>query len=227
VWKGVSVVHEEKNIYDSVAGKCSQMANEYDQNKETKGWRGPDVVFGLVYEFIKPGQDILDIGIGTGLGSILFHKAGLHVHGMDMSEQMLEVCRSKGFSEDLKVHDLTAEPYPYSDAMFDHVVCIGVLNHFEDLRVVFSETSRILKDNGIFAFIVGDRKNSEESSFHVEHGDTQTTMYRHSAEQIGRFLEEGDFVLIKELEFPVEGHKVKGQPLRLKAYVAKRQKRVE
>lgn len=225
-------MREEKKIYNSVAEQCSKRANEYDRKKETQGWRGPDVVFGLVYEFIKPGQSVLDIGIGTGLGSILFHKAGLRVYGMDMSEQMLEVCGSKGFTDDLKVHDLTAEPYPYSDSMFDHVVCIGVLNHFEDLGVVFSEASRILKNDGIFAFIVGDRKSGEESSFHTEHGNSQITMYRHSAEQVGRYLKDGNFELVKELEFPVEGHssspslraedKVEGQPMRLKAYAAKR-----
>jgi len=214
-------VCEKNDIDGSVTEKCSRMANEYDSKKE--GWHGPEVVFGLVYEFIKPGQAVLDIGIGTGLGSILFHKAGLHVYGMDMSPQMLEVCRNKGFTEDLKVHDLTAEPYPYSDASFDHVVCIGVLNHFENLGVVFRETSRILKDDGIFAFIVADRKSNEESSFHVEHGEAQTTMYRHSAELVNRLLEDSNFALVKGLEFSVSGHKEKGQPLRLKAYAAIRQ----
>ncbi len=215
------------NYDDTVAGKCSRMANEYDRRKKEQGWYGPEVVFGLMYEFINPGESVLDIGIGTGLGSVLFHRAGLNVYGMDMSPEMLEVCRNKGLAQDLKVHDLTAEPYPFSDESLDHVICVGVLNHFENLQTVFSETSRILKDNGIFAFIVADRKNGEQASFKVEHGGSQTTMYRHSPEQIVKLLNDTGFTLTKELEFSVPGHKEKGRPLSLKAYVAERQKRIE
>lgn len=50
----------------------------------------------MAYEQIQPGQSILDIGIGTGLRSILFRKAGLTVHGMETSQDMLEACRTKG-----------------------------------------------------------------------------------------------------------------------------------
>jgi predicted TPR repeat methyltransferase len=219
-------VCEKNKIGSSVAGKCSQMANEYDRKKE-QGWHGPEVVFGLVYSFVNPGESVLDIGIGTGLGSLLFHKAGLHVYGMDMSPEMLKVCRKKGFAEDLKVHDLTVEPYPYSTTSLDHAVCIGVLNHFEDLRPVFNETSRILKDNGIFAFVVAGRKSDEESSFEVEHGDSRTIMSLHSEEQINELLHNTDFVLIREFKFPVSGHKRQGQPLPLKVYVARKQKGFE
>lgn len=219
-------VEKKHNIGDTVAEKCGKMAKEYDHRKKEHLWLGPDVVFGMVYEFIKPGESMLDIGIGTGLGSVLFHNAGLRVYGMDMSPEMLEICRAKNFTEDLKVHDLTSVPYPYSDASLDHAVCIGVLNHFENLQPVFGEASRILKNNGIFAFIVADRKSNEQPSFQVEHGDSRSTMYRHNAEQIGKLLQDGGFTFIKGLEFSVSGHKEKGRPLSLKAYVAERQKRI-
>jgi predicted TPR repeat methyltransferase len=213
-------------IDETVAGKCGRMANEYDRRKKEQGWHGPEVVFGLMCEFISPGESILDIGIGTGLGSVLFHRAGLHVCGMDMSPEMLEFCKKKRFAENLKVHDLTAEPYPYLAESFDHAICVGVLNHFENLHPVFRETSRILKDKGIFAFIVADRKNGEQASFKVEHGDSQTTMHRHSSEQIKKLLNDTGFTLTKEVDFSVPGHKEKDRPLQLKTYVAERQKRI-
>ena len=211
----------------SFAEKCGQTAAEYDRSKEAQGWRGPEVVFGLMYAFIRPGDSVLDIGIGTGLGSLLFHKAGLHVYGMDISPKMLEVCAKKGFTEDLKVHDLTEEPYPYTTASMDHAVCVGVMNHFEDLITVFRETSRILKDNGIFAFIVADRSSGEGSSFEVAHVGSRTTMFRHSSEQIVSLLHETGFDLLRELEFSVRGHMMTSRPLCLKAYAVKRQKRIE
>ena len=68
----------------------------YDKEAEASGWYGPEVAFGLAFKYVLPGQSILDIGIGTGLGSVLFRKAGLDVHGMDISSKMLDVSRSKG-----------------------------------------------------------------------------------------------------------------------------------
>lgn len=103
----------------------SSMVNDYDSKAEEYNWRGPEVAFGLSYSFVNPGESVLDIGIGTGLGSILFHKAGLHVYGMDVSTEMLEASRGKRFATDLKEHDLTVEPYPYDAGSLDHAVCLG------------------------------------------------------------------------------------------------------
>ena len=211
----------------SVADRCSAMANEYDRSKEAQGWRGPEVVFGLMYTFVNPGESVLDIGIGTGLSSLLFHKAGLSVYGMDMSPRMLEVCAKKQVAEDLKIHDLTMESYPYATASMDHGICIGVLNHFEDLGPVFREASRILRDNGVFGFVVADRRPEEQASFDVQHADSQTTMFRHGRDQITALLEKTSFALLGEIEFFVRGHEDRGQPMRLKAYVVRRTERIE
>jgi predicted TPR repeat methyltransferase len=211
----------------STAERCGDRANEYDQSKEAQGWRGPEVVFGLMYAFISPGESVLDIGIGTGLSSFLFHKAGLSVNGIDISPEMLDVCIKKHIAEDLKVHDLTVEPYPYATASLHHAVCIGVLNHFENLGPVFRQTSRILKDDGVFGFIVADRKPDEGPSFEVEHADSRITMFRHSKDQVGSMLDKTGFEFLRELEFSVAGHRDRNQCMRLKAYAARRKKRIE
>jgi ubiquinone/menaquinone biosynthesis C-methylase UbiE len=62
----------------------------YDQEAEETGWFGPEILFGLSFKYLQPNQSILDLGIGTGLSSVLFHKAGLEVHGLDNSPEMLE-----------------------------------------------------------------------------------------------------------------------------------------
>jgi len=211
----------------SVAERCSAVADDYDSSKEAQGWRGPEVVFGLMYAYVNSGESILDIGIGTGLGSVLFHKAGLSVYGMDMSAEMLDVCRKKHIAEDLKMHDLTVQPYPYTTASMNHAVCIGVLNHFQDLESVFRETSRILKDSGVFGFVVTDRKPEEGASFDVEHADSRTTMFRHSKDQISVLLQKTGFEFLRELEFAVRGHEDRGQSMRMKAYAVRKTKRIE
>lgn len=206
------------------ARQCSAAANEYDRSAEQKNWRGPEVVFGLAYAFVEPGQSLLDIGIGTGLSATLFHKAGLAVYGMDLSPQMLEACRDKGFAADLTQHDLTVAPYPYDSALMDHAVSVGVLNHFGDLRTVFSEVSRIVRPGGIFGFVVEHREAGQECSYHIcppnAPAGTTHTMYRHGADDISQLLSDNSFTMLRSLEFPVMHGG--GQPLRAMAYIVRR-----
>ena len=202
------------------------MANDYDRKAEEYDWRGPEVAFGLAYVFVRPGESVLDIGIGTGLSSALFHKAGLRIYGMDASAEMLAACRSKGFAEDLVRHDLTAAPYPFASASLDHAVCLGVLNHFRDLRVVFSEVARVLRSGGVFAFVVGDRGPGEEAELVVgpEHTGTgaSAVMYRHGAEEIAELLRGNGFELMRSLEFPVPMDRQRASVFRARAYVCRK-----
>ena len=213
--------------------KLSTMPNDektivekYDQEANATGWLGPEVAFGLAYKYVNPGQTVLDIGIGTGLGGILFHKAGLNVFGMDVSDEMLAACRSKGFVTALKQHDLRTTPYPYAEASIDHVVCVGVLNFFEDLSQLFSEVSRILRKDGVFVFVVGNRNSSEKPEVVVgsEHTglDATVTMYRHSAEQINMWLADNALQLIQSLEFTIYMDRDRSARFPAKVYLARK-----
>ncbi len=72
-----------------------KMAETYDNAAIAIDWKGPSLVFGLISDFIRPDQTVLDIGIGTGLGSEPFFRRGLRIYGMDISSSMLEVCEKK------------------------------------------------------------------------------------------------------------------------------------
>jgi ubiquinone/menaquinone biosynthesis C-methylase UbiE len=127
-----------------------QFAEVYDRMAlACEAWIG-ECTFGMMYEFLSPGQRLLDLGIGTGLSSVLFARAGVEVHGIDASEAMLEPCRRKGFATQLRVHDL-GEPLPYSDGEFDHAVCVGVTHFLEDVDPLLAEVARVLRHGGTFA----------------------------------------------------------------------------
>jgi len=206
--------------------KIEHYDEEYDQEAEATGWYGPEVSFGLLYKFLKPGQKVLDIGIGTGLSSELFYKAGLKIYGMDFSDKMLDAVKQKGITEDLALHDLTELPYPYSDDYFDIAVCAGVFNFFEKLGDVFTEVSRILKNNGYFSFVVGHRRSDEDSAVLIgsEHtgSDRTVTMYRHSGEQINNWLTEASLKEIRSVEFTVFMDKERRRRIPAKAYIAQK-----
>ncbi len=202
-------------------------ADHYDDEATAYGWLGPAVAFGLAFAYTKPGQAILDIGIGTGLGSALFHKAGLTVTGMDISDEMLDACRKKGWAARLVRHDLTVLPYPFRDESFDHAVSTGVLQFFPDLNMVCSETVRIVRKGGIFIFVTGDRSEEEHGQVVVPPEQTGTghpvIMYRHSLREVTGWLERNGFLLIESLEFSVWMDRERTERFPARAYLAQKQ----
>ena len=208
------------------ANSGRSIAESYDRSATESGWLGPEIAFGLAYRYIRAGQTVLDIGIGTGLGSILFHKAGLKVIGMDISDEMLAACSSKEFVTALDKHDLTTSPYPYADASIDHVVCVGVLDFLENLDQAFSEVGRILREEGVFVFVVGYRKSDEKSEMilgpEVTGTDTTAIMYRYTTRQISSWLSAKSLALLQDQEFVVYMDCEKKNSYSAKVYLAQK-----
>lgn len=63
-----------------------------------------DVQF-YVNSAVESGGAVLEIGCGTGRLLIPAAKAGVHITGLDKSEEMLEICRKKLDKEPLEVRD--------------------------------------------------------------------------------------------------------------------------
>lgn len=144
-------------------------------------------------DFVRPGQTVLDTGIGTGLGSEPFFRAGLRVYGMDISSPMLEVCNRKKIAARLFRHNLTRYPYPSGGGSLDHVISTGLFHFFPELHGIFNEIAPVLADGGRFAFVTGDRGPEEPAG--VIAGPEQTgtdrsvTMYLHTTGQVTKWLE--------------------------------------
>jgi predicted TPR repeat methyltransferase len=208
----------------------AESALGYDRQAQATNWRGPEVVFGLAYEFVQAGETLVDLGIGSGLSSILFHKAGLRVYGLDGSSEVLEVCGAKAFTVELKQHDLRTLPLPYPTRSFEHGVCIAVLNSFPELEPLFTEVSRILKVQGIFAFTVEEQKPGQEAYYPINpvevaenpKEDVAVLLYRHSAEVIGNALERSGFTLLKALEFLAFAYPAEQRDVYFKAIIARK-----
>ena len=204
-------------------------ASEYDREVRETGWFGHEMLFGLCFEYVSPRERLLDIGIGTGLASLPFARSGLEVFGIDGSAEMLEICRSKDFAQDLREFDLRGMPLPYSDGSFDHVICCGVFHLIGDLEPIFKEVFRIIKPGGIFAFtILAETPGKEEKI--VSHSppgyseimsDWGVPVFMHSGGYIEKLLQDSGFIELKELKFLVRGLQEGADDLAC-AYVARR-----
>lgn len=203
-----------------------EQAAEYDQQVREYRWFGHDVLFGMSFEYVNPYERLLDIGIGTGLGSQAFARAGLEIFGIDGSVEMLNICRSKGFVKELKFFNLQDGSLPYSDGFFDHIISCGVLHFFDDLKPLFEEVSRVMKPEGIFAFttllqVSGGEEQaegySENSAF-----EAGATVFLHSNRYIEELLQHHGFEKIKDLKFLASSGMGEPDDLLCKAYVARR-----
>jgi len=106
-------------------------------------------------------KTILELGCGTGIHATLFAHKGYKVHGIDISDEMLETALSnkKELSEELsnrlifKKGDIreyrTEEKFDVVISLF-HVMSYQITN--EDLKRAFKTASIHLKKGGIFIF---------------------------------------------------------------------------
>lgn len=96
-------------------------------------------------------DSILEIGCGTGKNTAFLAQIGAQVHALDFSEGMIAKARGKVKAGNVKFSaaDLT-QTWPCEDAAYDLIVCNLVLEHIEDLSVIFSEAVRVLAGGGTF-----------------------------------------------------------------------------
>ncbi|MCB9521259.1 MAG: class I SAM-dependent methyltransferase [Myxococcales bacterium] len=93
-----------------------------------------------------PTSRVLEVGCGAG--NILERIADAELHGVDISDYILEKARVRlGARATLLKAD--GEHLPYPDAHFDRVYCSEVLEHVLDPAAVVREMRRVLKPNGI------------------------------------------------------------------------------
>ena len=99
--------------------------------------------------------EIVDIGCGTGLvGKFLQNKGYLYYDGLDISEEMLEIAKSRGYRH-LSVGSLQNK-LPYENDAYDAVFCVGVFTHGHVNSNGLDELIRITKKDGFIIFTINE-----------------------------------------------------------------------
>ena len=100
---------------------------------------------------LEGSETVLDVACGTGAFETLLMERHekLRVVGVDVSEKMLSVARSK-----LETHPrvfltrASALVLPFRDESFDLAVCTSALHYFEDPLKFLKEVKRVVKKSG-------------------------------------------------------------------------------
>jgi len=134
--------------YDSIKKIYNGYASFYDFL--FKGFFHPRQKMAISDLNIKPGDNILDVGVGTGLTLPLYPR-DCHVTGVDISVDMLRQAKKKVEKMGLinvNIMEMDACCLSFEDNSFDFVVATHIISVVPDPYKVISEMRRVAKPDG-------------------------------------------------------------------------------
>ena len=125
-----------------------------------------DFVFGPVFQpgrkaiiarmNCKPGEHVLEVGVGTGLSLPLYPKSVM-ITGIDISHDMLALAQARKIRSQmeniLQLSIMDAENMEFADSSFDKVVAMYVASVVPNPERLVDEMRRVCKPNGQLIFV--------------------------------------------------------------------------
>jgi len=136
-------------IIDANIEVHTKMVNSYNDEPHFKQ-ENQDKVKNILKDLqIKTNsKKLLDIGCGTGFILNLAKDLFEELHGLDVTQAMLDkVDISSG---NIFLHNGIAEKLPFEDESFDIATSYAFLHHLEDYRCVLKEALRVLKKDSLY-----------------------------------------------------------------------------
>ena len=142
-----------------VVKKFNRAARIYDKSPFIKAYQRQTQIIVINKMQIEKGMNILDLGCGTGSGTIdiaLKLEGTGKVKGIDLSEKMIERAKQKlaKFTYDNVEFEVGSASSLDYENHFDYVLSTNAFHHFDRKDVIFSRIWKSLKRNG--SFIIQD-----------------------------------------------------------------------
>ncbi|WP_242985390.1 class I SAM-dependent methyltransferase [Vallitalea okinawensis] len=144
---------------------------------------------------------ILDFGCGTGNYMNSFHKlTDAQIYGLEPSDGMRQKAIRK--NPNLIITKGNHEKIPYNDDFFDFVYMTDVIHHVLDLKLMFKEIRRVLKESGKLCIITQSHSQIEKrfyASYFPSTIDVDKERYP-DIDEIQQKAEERKFKWLKNVE---------------------------
>ncbi len=138
-------------------------------------------------------ENVLEIGCGTGKNSIWLVEKAKYVTSVDLSVEMLAKAKDKITSKNINFvqADITENWFFANKNQFDLIGFSLVLEHIEDLKLIFEKVKQYLKPGGFL--YIGElhpfkQYNGTKARFETENGTEIVDCFNH---HISDFVENG------------------------------------
>lgn len=133
-------------------GDIKKWYNQKHAHQGVCAWR-PYEAYPVFLDYLQaqPGKKLLDIGCGTGHLLKAAAQKGLVTYGIDISEEGVKIAQRNSPTSRILVG--SGERIGFSDNSFDYITCLGVLEHFLDMRRGLQEMTRVAKPDALFCIM--------------------------------------------------------------------------
>ena len=151
---------------NSDISKKKQVANMFDNIAESYDFLNHSLSFGLDYywrrkavkHLVNNPKTILDVATGTADFAVAASNLkNVHITGIDISENMLEIgrqkVRRKNLEKQIRFQIADSENLPFTDNSFDAITAGFGVRNFENLQLGLSEMYRVLNTDGIMVIL--------------------------------------------------------------------------
>ncbi len=148
----------------AIATYYDEWAETYDATLKNWDYQAPYEAAATLCEYLKSGDNILDVGCGTGMFAMAMSRhLDCRIEGIDVSAASLEIADKKGKYDCLQRYDLQATPLPITENAFAAVACVGVMTYIEDAADLLADLCRVTRPGGYILFTQRDDRWVEKN----------------------------------------------------------------
>ena len=130
-------------------------------DKQAKRYDSGEIQFDPVYrdvitktrKYLKITDNVLDFGCATGTKTIQLADGTKHIHGLDISNEMINEAnkkKDKAHIQNISFYQGTINKSDLEKASFDKIIAYGIIHLLEDKEMVIKRIYELLKPGGLF-----------------------------------------------------------------------------
>ncbi|HZS55575.1 MAG TPA: class I SAM-dependent methyltransferase [Bryobacteraceae bacterium] len=148
-----------QTAFDKIAPQYDALWSDtpIGQTQRSAVWDRIDLLY-------KKGDFVLDLGCGTGVDALHLQSRGVSVYGIDSSNRMVEIARTRG----VDAHCCPIEHLEYFDLRLDGAMSnFGALNCLGSLDTICASLARMVRRAGFIALCFLNRVCIWEMAFYL------------------------------------------------------------